>query len=382
MKYFVLTILILICPGLLNGQVRVRLFTVLGPEAAVFTVNEGSYSVAGDGEMSMTLKRGDNLLVSHYGEKVLVSTRNNAGFICDTLKITGLGGKDTFSLRPTTPSGSARTYSGSLHCFYDLEKVLFINVCDIEEYLAGVVRTEGGEGRHIEYSRSQALLARTYLHRHDDRHLPDNFNLCDDIHCQAYNGINTDQVIARAVEQTRGQIVMDRDSILIMPAFHANCGGETARAEDAWLSGLPYLKKVTDPYCTSSRNATWRTSLHLQEWISYLRRSGYSGSVNPGGIFAFTQATRLADYRVGTFSLPLRQIRSDLNLRSSFFSVRIEGDSVVLAGRGYGHGVGLCQEGAMAMALKGFTYRQIIDFYFSEVIISDIKNGRKPEKVL
>lgn len=382
MKYFTLIILLLTGSVILEGQVRVRLFTGVGTEAALFTVNEGSYSISGDGKITATIHQGANLLITGYGEKVYVSLRTSRGFICDTLKIAGLTGEDNFSLRPTTPSASARTYSGDLHCFYDLEKVLFINVCDMEEYLAGVVRTEGGEGRHIEYCKTQALLARTFLYRNMDRHVADNFNLCDDVHCQAYNGINRDSVIARAVHETGGLVITDKDSILIMPAFHSNCGGETARPEDVWLSGQPYLKKVVDPYCTSSRNATWRTSIHLQEWISYLGQSGYTGSVNQPGIFAFSQTTRLTDYRAGEFRLPLRQIRSDHNLRSAFFSVTIEGDSVILKGRGYGHGVGLCQEGAMAMAVKGSFYRQIIDFYFSDVLIFDVKIARKPEKVL
>jgi stage II sporulation protein D len=73
--------------------------------------------------------------------------------------------------------------------------------------------------------------------------------------------------------------------------------------------------------------------------------------------------------------MPLRTIRSDLNLRSTFFSVYANSDSVILKGRGYGHGVGLCQEGAMVMASKGFKFKDIINFYYSGVIISDIKNA-------
>ncbi len=70
----------------------------------------------------------------------------------------------------------------------------------------------------------------------------------------------------------------------------------------------------------------------------------------------------------------LRTIRTDLNLRSAFFSVVPEGDTIKLKGRGYGHGVGLCQEGAMAMAAKGSDYKQIIDFYYVGVIISEPPN--------
>lgn len=68
-------------------------------------------------------------------------------------------------------------------------------------------------------------------------------------------------------------------------------------------------------------------------------------------------------------------MRSDLNLRSTFFSLNAKNDSIVLTGRGYGHGVGLCQEGAMMMATKGFKYPEIIRFYYTGVIISDIKNA-------
>ena len=382
MRIYSLLILLVAGFTILNGQVRVRLFAVLAPESVILTVNNGKYLVESPGIDRINLSGGEMLFISSYKGRVAVNLRNSEGFVCDTLKIRGVTGNDSFSLRTAGPGSLTRIYSGDLHCFYDLENVLFINVCDIEEYLAGVVRAEGGEGRHIEYSKSQALLARTYMYRNLDKHLADNFNLCDDIHCQAYHGMNTDPVITRAVEQTLGQVLTDKNNVLIMSAFHSNCGGETAQPEDVWLSGQPYLIKVKDPYCTASKNATWRKSILLQEWIAYLQENGYRGSTGPPGIFRFTQTTRFYEYRAGSFRMPLNQIRKDHNLRSAFFSVEIEGDSVVMKGRGYGHGVGLCQEGAMTMALNGFNYRQIIDFYFSGVIISDIKNALQPEKVL
>ena len=98
-------------------------------------------------------------------------------------------------------------------------------------------------------------------------------------------------------------------------------------------------------------------------------------SVEDPSVFNFFQGSRLPDYKTGSFTIPLRTMRSDLNLRSTFFSVYANGDSIILKGRGYGHGVGLCQEGAMVMAAKGFNYREIINFYYSGVIISDIKNA-------
>jgi stage II sporulation protein D len=110
--------------------------------------------------------------------------------------------------------------------------------------------------------------------------------------------------------------------------------------------------------------------MSLTEWTGYLRKSGYNGNVDDASLLNFSQITRLNFYKAGSFSIPFRQIRSDLNLRSTFFSIAVEGDSVILTGRGYGHGVGLCQEGAMVMAAKGFSYRQIIGFYYKNVRIS------------
>jgi stage II sporulation protein D len=142
-----------------------------------------------------------------------------------------------------------------------------------------------------------------------------------------------------------------------------------------WLSGTDYLKRVNDPYCSGSRNSTWRKSFSRDEWIKYIRKSGDKDSIADPSVLNFAQDTRHSDYKAGLFELPLRKIRADLNLRSTFFSVNANGDSIILSGKGYGHGVGLCQEGAMVMAAKGFRYPDIINFYYSGVIITDIKNA-------
>ena len=87
----------------------------------------------------------------------------------------------------------------------------------------------------------------------------------------------------------------------------------------------------------------------------------------------FKQTTRQKEYRLGTLSIPFNQIRTDLDLRSAWFSVRVAGDSVVLDGRGYGHGVGLCQEGAMEMARVGYSWLDIVHFYFHDVKVEDYR---------
>ena len=358
-----------------SGQVKIRLFSNQSPESAVFSVIEGRYEInMFNGEIS-TLLKGEPVIISKYNGKLAVKKRNTQGFICDSIEISGKTGNDVFSLRVNGNSPVRQYYSGDLQCFPDLGTLVLINISDVEKYVAGVVKAEGGSGKNLEYFKTQAIIARTYMYKYFDKHLTDRFNVCDNTHCQAFNGLSLDTLLNRAAMETRGLVILDKDSTLIISAFSSNCGGETSSSEDVWVSGQPYLKAVIDPYCLTSRNSAWKKSLPMNEWISYLRKSGYIGNVNNPTLFNFLQESRLTDYKIGAFSIPLRSIRADLNLRSTFFSVYAVGDSVILKGRGYGHGVGLCQEGAMEMAAKGFNCKQIIDFYYSGVFITDIKNA-------
>ena len=375
-KQILLQIILILLSIASSGQVRIRLFSDKYSGSAMFTATQGKYKLDAYDGKSIILTKDDPAVFALIDGKIAVKTAQSAGFLCDSLIVEGLTGKDNFSLRVNGGLGMQQQYSGDLQCISDLGIIIFINICEIEDYISGVVRAEGGIS-NLEYLKSQAVLARTYVYRNYDRHLIDRYNLCDNTHCQAFNGITTDSLVIRAASETKGLVVVDRDSILIIAPFHSNCGGETTPADGVWLSGHPYIKKVIDPFCAGSRNAVWRKTLPVSEWQAYLRNAGFTPGAGDPVNYNFSQITRLNDYRVGSFLLPFRQIRSDLNLRSSFFSVFTEGDSIILKGRGYGHGVGLCQEGAMGMASKGFKFKEIIEFYFSGVIITDIGNIKK-----
>lgn len=358
-----------------EAQVRVRLFANQSPESAVFTVIAGAYEFNSYNGFSLVADKDETVIIARYNGKLAVKITDTKGFLCDSLSFRGKTGKDLFSLRINGSQPVRNNYSGDLYCFPDLATLLFINSCNIESYISGVVEAEGGTGKSIEFFKTQAIIVRTYLFRNFDKHIADRFNVCDNTHCQAFNGLSNDPVIDRAVSATMGLVILDKDSSLINSAFHSNCGGETSSSEDVWLSKQPYLKKVIDPYCLTSKNATWVKKISTHDWFIMLEKAGYKGSTDDPSLLGFSQKTRMPDYITGTFKMPLLNIRTYLNLRSTFFSVIPQGDSVVLKGRGYGHGVGLCQEGAMAMAEKGFSYKQIIDFYYTGVIITDIKNA-------
>ena len=374
-----LRILILIILSVFNAaasaQVKIRLFSNQSSESVIFAVTNGKYEINTFNRETLIVLKGELVIISRFEGKLAVKTRNSVTSISDSVLFSGQTGDDSFSLRVNGTSPVRQYYSGDLQCFPDLETMVLINKCDVEKYIAGVVKAEGGSGKNIEYFKSQAVIARTYMYKYIDKHLPDGYNLCDNTHCQAFNGSSSDSVLNTAAMETKGLVILDKDSTLIISAFHSNCGGETSSSEDVWLSSQPYLKKVVDPYCISSKSAVWQKRISFNEWIELIKKSGYTGKTDDPSAFSFSQKTRLSDYIIGSFKMPLTTIRTELNLRSTFFSVVTEGDFIILNGRGYGHGVGLCQEGAMVMAARGFNYQHIIDFYYTGVIISDIKNA-------
>lgn len=356
------------------GQVRIRLFSSFQPESVLFTVNEGSYEISGLDNEPVIITKGKHIIVSRLNGRMVVKTAGNRGFLCDSLEIKGRTGRDKFSIRMNDRENLRQNYSGDLVCCDDLGTIVLINICDIDSYIAGVVRTEGGSGKNIEFFKTQAVIVRTYMYKYFNKHVTDMYNLCDNTHCQAFNGITEDPVINRAVLETKDEVILDHDITLITSVFHSNCGGETIPAGFVWLADQSYLKGVKDPFCVSSPNASWSKTISFSQWLDYLRRSGFEGDATEKSSFSFHQDSRKMEYMTGKFTLPLNNIRTDLGLRSSFFSVIVKGDSIILEGKGYGHGVGLCQEGAMVMAGKGYDYRKIIGFYYSDIIITDIKN--------
>lgn len=358
-----------------EAQVKIRIFSDQTPESVVFSVNQGTYELNFFNGESAIVSSGQPVIISKVGGRLAVKALNIKGHICDSIIFVAKTADAKFSIILKPGNSDRQYYSGDLRCLADLGTIVLINKCDIEQYLAGVVLAEGGYGRNEEFYKSQAVIARTYLYKYMDKHKVDGYNLCDLTHCQVYNGLSFENAIADAISSTKGLVILSSDSTLIISAFHSNCGGETSSSEDVWLTSQPYLKKVIDPFCLSSGNAKWETSLTKTSWLESLREIGYPDLKDDPSLYSFFQRSRIPEFKAGGITIQVRTIRTELNLRSTFFSVIPDGDSVLIRGRGYGHGVGLCQEGAMVMSSKGYTYKEIIDFYYTGVIISDIKNA-------
>jgi stage II sporulation protein D len=309
----------------------------------MFSVTSGEYALETFDGNPVRLRTGDHVILTKFNDKIAVRTRFSKGFAIDSLVLNPSDSTGSFSLK-AVDRGSIQHYTGSLECKADLGTILMINICDEDEYISGVVLAEGGTGKNPEFYKTQAILVRTYLYKYRQKHTDDGYNLCDNTHCQAFNGNCNDTDIRKAVGDTKGFVILDRDSNLIISAFHSNCGGETASSKDVWLTSTPYLLSVKDPYC-KTRNSEWQKTISLGQWSAFMKEHGYPGKsqADSPSDFSFQQDKRVTDYRLGSFRIPLSDIRNAFDLRSAFFSVSPGKNSVILQGKGYGHGVRLCQ---------------------------------------
>ena len=369
MRNIVYLLLLLPVGNILAHPVWVSLYNSLPIRSVVVSAYNGALTVWADGDVVYTIDAGRAVYVNLRDGKIWLSDSQRTVGTFEQITVQGADSATVVRLRPVSPQAEARNYEESVSMSVDVNRILLINRIDEERYIAGVIEAETGQGRAREFYKAKAIICRTYLYGNIDKHENEGFHLCDGVHCQAYKGqCRSHNTILPAVAATKDVVIINRkDSKLILAAYHANCGGETESAQNAWHNHQPYLTPVNDPYCTSLPNAVWKKTISLDEWINYLMKNGFKLNPNVAVDFSFQQQNRVTDYRVNNFTLPVRQIRNDWQLKSTYFSVSVEEGSVVLRGRGYGHGVGLCQEGAMEMGRRGFKYNEIINFYYRNV---------------
>ena len=192
-------------------------------------------------------------------------------------------------------------------------------------------------------------------------------------HCiligKAYHGKTFYAPIFEAAMQTRGAVIVDSDIQLITAAFHSNCGGQTVNSEDVWSKPLYYLRSVKDTFCLNKRNSVWQKEISKSSWNAYLT-AHLPSSVLDTAFNSYKPTCRQTYFPASQLSF--EDIRNKFRLKSTFFRAMEQGNHVVIDGKGYGHGVGLCQEGAMEMAALGYNYSQILHFYYSGVHIIDL----------
>jgi stage II sporulation protein D len=360
------------------ATVTVRILTVKVVSAFIFSPLRGSYNIYGDGLKLSDCDASGIYEMSIERDSILLKTFEKTIGKFSSLKMTANDPDGSFKIRSVVPQTKVRLYDDNLTVSLtpDKKQFLLINKVDLEKYIAGVVESESGTKSGVEYYKLQSILCRTYLLAHMNRHVLEGFEVCDDVHCQAYLSKPSKAEISESVFNTMGEIVVDGDLNLITAAFHSNCGGETCNSQDVWAVSTSYLKSVHDTFCLHQPHANWKRTVALEDWKAYLQlkhKYPVDDSLKLNSATTFNQSTcRVIYFMDRNLKIPLKTIRADFQLKSTFFSVEQKGDVIIFNGRGYGHGVGLCQEGAMEMARLNYTYKDILNFYYKDVYLVNL----------
>jgi stage II sporulation protein D len=248
-----------------------------------------------------------------------------------------------------------------------------VNELPLEDYLVGVLRAESNERWPQEALRAQAIVSRTYAAYHRVLNAAKPYHIIASTAHQQFAGrVAATSPAWAAVQETAGQVL--RWDGEVFPAFyHTNSGGYTEDPRTVFAArNMPGLRPVVCHLAAGSPHFQWTLDLRLDELGELLRR----GSVGVGAVRTIEVTERTASLRAtvvtvrgtgGTQRLrgnDFRRVVGYDTLKSTLFAVAIDGDVARFSGRGYGHGVGMCQWGAKGMAEQGATAPQILAFYY------------------
>lgn len=362
--------------GIAYGQfINISVFNNQTISSVVVSPSSGSYKIIADSDSICELTTANILHISMDGQKLRIKSLDHDFGSFSSVQILGTAPtNNTLKVKPVQPSLNARVYNDNLSARLLNGRILILNSVDLEYYIAGVVEAEGGSRAESEYYKTQAILCRTYALENWKRHELEGFNLCDGVHCQAYNGRcfhNFD--ILESTLDTKGLVVVDTTLQLITATFHSNSGGQTENSENVWVLPKKYLTSINDEFWKDNHNSYWTKEIPLETWKNYIKGYGISVDNATAESFSFLQNYRMTHYTYGGQRIALKDIRSDFKLKSTFFSVLPAGDKLILKGRGYGHGVGLSQESAMKMALYGKKYEEIIKYFYRDVYVVSLE---------
>ncbi|HEX6717785.1 MAG TPA: SpoIID/LytB domain-containing protein [Pyrinomonadaceae bacterium] len=252
----------------------------------------------------------------------------------------------------------------------------------LDDYILRVVATEASVEDQPEALKALAIAARTYALKNLSRHEEQGYDFCSTTHCQRFTSMKTGIAIrpalVRAVTETTGLALHDDSDQIIDAYFSASCGGMTANLKSLWGEEAPtYLRGVRDEYCSSGAHYRWTGVIESQQLVNALRsdpRTDVGQRIRELSVVSYDQTGRaevisIAGDRVRTisgweFKLIVGRALGWNVLKSSRFNISRSGSQFVFSGSGFGHGLGLCQEGSHVMAQRGYSYQQILANYF------------------
>lgn len=271
-----------------------------------------------------------------------------------------------------------RSYRGRVLLFRSADGDLaVVNVLGLEDYLHGVVPCEIGpiNVRTLEAVKAQAIAARSFTMTRLGRRKGLGHELFDSyLRDQEYRGIERETELSRqAVQATRGE-VLEYDGDVCEALYHANCGGVTADGSQPYLRSVPDTpghRRGRKAYCSEKPNFSWQTNIcreSLDAVASRLsgKRCRVRGSRLETDRSGRVRCVDLATDR-GHVRLPGSDFRMAMGLKSTAFTMTVRSRYATIVGRGWGHGLGMCQNGAIAMAEAGASCAEILRHYYSDV---------------
>jgi stage II sporulation protein D len=327
---------------------RIGVFGLFHPRHLMLRAMKGSALVGHIGGESFVLESSSG--VNHANVRM-----NRGEIVCEVgtrvlrasqLIVTGRdNGPVDFSL--AVPAKITRRYQGTLEVKLVSGILSPVVTMDLETAVGSVVAAESAPGTPAEALKALAVAARSYFAAGKGRHR--NFDFCDTTHCQFLREAPaTNSAFSEAVFATRC-LVLAYQSRPFAPMYTRSCSGQTRRPADLGLPGVSYPYYSVDcKYCRQ----------HPSRWQSRI------SAEDAATVRAFDESSRLRlDRRLGWSTVP-----------SNNFVMRKEGERFVLQGVGQGHGIGLCQAGAKAMAEEGSTFREILAHYYPNAIVTSLAN--------
>ena len=321
-----------------------------------------------------------------------------------------------------------QTFEGTLRIVVEADKIVAINDLPVERYLSSVISSEMSATSSPEFLKAHAVISRSWLlaqmakrQKHQegtdgffsftrkddelirwyDREDHTIFDVCADDHCQRYQGITkaTSPHVEEAILETRGQVLAYGDEICDA-RFHKCCGGETEEFQYCWENTpKPYLVSIHDPWCNTTDKKIlsqvlndfdqetpdfyrWKVEFTRQQLSELVSRKlnidfGDIQDLIPvergksGRIWKLKIVGSKKTFTIGK-ELEIRRALSETHLLSSAFDVVKTNDGFTLHGKGWGHGVGMCQIGAAVMGAQGKSYEEILLFYYRNAEIQKL----------
>lgn len=351
--------------GLLSGQAEVKIRCL------------GDTSAEAGGKLWKTYKKGETISVSRSGDQIKIDGKKQKGPVYLKMK---KDGEAAFAVKGNTYRGDIKLLPSAYR-----SGVTVVNAVPMEAYLCGVVPSEISPSWHADAVKAQAVAARTYAMYHRDGYRDAGYDVTDDTRSQVYRGTAVESAATnQAVYDTAGEVVTYQGKP-IDAVFHSNGGGYTENSENVWGSKIPYLRGVREE-SSSVVNKAWTKTVALSDFqnklgIGKLKKIELS-KLKKGPVKA---KDRGVSGRVRTFSVTGSkgkkdvtgdQMRSLFGLNSTLFDLKVKGKDLIITGYGSGHGLGLSQWGAEAMAAKNGDgkdyYKKILTHYFTDTKIEKI----------